>query len=147
MTKMKTNRIAWASCVLLAGVVLAGIGALGVRLWPYWVAKYHGEAANLQGAVLTGASLRGANLCRADLRGANLYGADLRTANLNGANLRGADLRWADLRGADLTAAKLQHINPNGADLKGAIYDDNTQWPPGFHWDGYGVRWVSLCRP
>jgi hypothetical protein len=48
----KTNRVAWTLAGILALVVIGGIAALGVRLRPYWVAKYRGEGADLRGANL-----------------------------------------------------------------------------------------------
>src|SRR5436309_900582 len=46
----RTNRVAWCLAATLALVVLGGIGLLGVRLRPYWVAKYCGRGASLPGA-------------------------------------------------------------------------------------------------
>jgi hypothetical protein len=40
-----THRATWAVCALLVGGGLGGVGVLGVRLKPYWVAKYRGERA------------------------------------------------------------------------------------------------------
>src|SRR5262249_55831873 len=107
-----SNRTVWAVCVLLAGVVLVGIGRMLVRLPPYYVAKYHGRAADLHGAVLLWAPLRNADLRGADLRDADLRGADLRDAYLAGATLTGANLK--------------------GATLTHARYDSLTRWPKGF---------------
>jgi uncharacterized protein YjbI with pentapeptide repeats len=93
------------------------------------------QSANLHGANLGYANLHGANLRdaffdRANLDGANLSNADLRGTVLSGAKLRGANLRGADLRGTDLTA---------GADLHGARYDSQTQWPDGFEPEAAGA--------
>jgi uncharacterized protein YjbI with pentapeptide repeats len=63
-------------------LVFAGVGVLGVRLWPYWVAKYHGGEADLHGAMLVYAPLRGAFLESADLNGADLAGATLAEAKM-----------------------------------------------------------------
>jgi hypothetical protein len=73
----KANLTGWRVVVVVAGAMLAAAGPLLVRLRPYWVAKYEGRGADLQGAVLplaplTRASLIGARLQRANLRGANL---------------------------------------------------------------------------
>jgi uncharacterized protein YjbI with pentapeptide repeats len=108
----KPNRIEAVVCAILTGLVLVGVGALGVRLRPYWVARYRGADADLRGAVLIGAPLRGV-----DLHGAELPNTDL----------RGADLRDADLKGADLSGANL-----DGAVFLGAVYDLQTSWPAGF---------------
>jgi uncharacterized protein YjbI with pentapeptide repeats len=66
-----SNRTPWTVCGLLAEVVLGEVGVLGVRLRPYWVANYHGDRADLHGAVLVSAPLRGANLLGAYLEEAN----------------------------------------------------------------------------
>src|SRR5689334_15062579 len=109
------NRAAWRLAVALAVVALVAGGLVVVRLWPYWVAKYRGEMADLHGASLSGASLRGARLSRANLAGANLTRADLA-----GADLQDADLRRASLRGARLTRALLARANLTGASLPGS---------------------------
>jgi len=57
-----------------------------------------------------------------DLRGVNLMGCDLTQTDLTGADLRGAHLG-----GADLTGARL-----DDADLRGALDNDRTIWPPSF---------------
>jgi tetratricopeptide (TPR) repeat protein len=151
------NRIRWVVWALMAGVVL-GVGLLGVRLRPYWVARCHGEFATLPGAVLhhaplANANLQGANLWGADLRGADLRGAylayaTLDRAHLDGANLRraticcslrGASLRGADLTGADLTWALLDGADLTHARLTGARYDDHTFWPGGFDPEQHGA--------
>src|SRR5262249_52318905 len=82
MAKRRTNQPLWMMNILLAAVVLAGIGVLLIRLRPYWVAKYRGKRADLHGAALpfaplAGAALDGANLRRANLRRANLSRASL----------------------------------------------------------------------
>ena len=60
MAKAKTSRIVWALCALLALVLASGLGLLFLQLRPYWVAKYRGQGANLQGAFLAHAPLAGA---------------------------------------------------------------------------------------
>jgi uncharacterized protein YjbI with pentapeptide repeats len=92
LMKPQTNRTTWAFCALLAGLTLAGVGALGLRLHPYLVAKYHGEDADLHGALLIWAPLRGADLCGADLHGANLASATLEAAKMVVADLQHASL-------------------------------------------------------
>jgi hypothetical protein len=98
-----TNRLARGLAAVLTLAVAGGIGLLGDRLRPYWVAKYRGENALLHGALLTGAPLHGANLTQADLSAATLRRADLSQACLRGAAMRGADLRGASLQGTDLS--------------------------------------------
>ena len=39
----KRNRVAWGMAAVLAVVVVGGVGLLGARLRPYWVAKFHGS--------------------------------------------------------------------------------------------------------
>lgn len=159
---MNTNRIMWVLIALLTGVALVGIGALGVRLRPYWVAKYRGEKADLHGAVLVFAPLSGTDLTRANLNGASLNGANLREARLQEAQLKGADLREADLEEADLGHADLAGADLRGADLRdavpcllttvdgveipgtddnfdGARYDARTRWPDGFDPQRHGA--------
>ena len=46
------NRVAWWLSAILAAVLLAGFGALFLRLRPYWIAKYRGAGANLRQAFL-----------------------------------------------------------------------------------------------
>lgn len=147
MAERKTNRTAQALAAGLAVVVLGAVALLGMRLRPYWVAKYRGSEADLHCALLIraplgeaslrsadlrGADLRGACLARAGLRGANLGAADLSYANLAGAQLTCADLRGADLRGADLGDLLIQR-----ADLRGIRCDRATRWPAGFDPDGW----------
>jgi hypothetical protein len=130
----RPSRVAWGLVALLALVVLVGIGWHWGRLQPYWVAKYRGDRADLQEAVLARAPLAGARLSGANLRGANLRGADLRGASLYYADLGRADLRKADLRGANLWGAKTK-----GTDFTGAIYDPHTRWDYGFKPQQHGA--------
>jgi uncharacterized protein YjbI with pentapeptide repeats len=137
-------RLTLASCAVAAVVILWGTGLLVVRLRPYCVAKYRGQGANLQGALLSLAPLQGADLREANLDGAQLRGANLRRANLQHANLDGANLSGADLRGANLANTRLRGADIRGADLrgietskcangdfdqaKGSLYDEKTRW-------------------
>src|SRR5262249_36183703 len=132
----KTHRITWAVCVLLAAVVLVGIGVLGVRLRPYWVARYRGGGANLRRAVL-----RHAPLQRAFLEYANLRDADLRASDLTGALLGRADLPGADFRGPSLKGVVLVPLVWDGPDQLGwgARYDARTRWPAGFDPRAHGA--------
>ena len=52
MMNGKMRRWTIRICLILAGLVLWATGLLFVRLRPYLVAKYRGENAELQGAVL-----------------------------------------------------------------------------------------------
>jgi uncharacterized protein YjbI with pentapeptide repeats len=112
--KGMNHRVAWAVAAVLAAVVVGGIGLLGVRLRPYWVARYRGINADMPGVQIPGASLDGVHLEGARLTGTNLRRANLRRAIPDGANLTNADLRGADMRNAILEGASLL------ADLRGA---------------------------
>jgi uncharacterized protein YjbI with pentapeptide repeats len=108
---------------LLVWLVLAGVGALAVRMRPYLVAKYRGRRADLEEAVLVHASLPGAILVlailqRAHLEGVNFYGAHLEGANPRGANLEDANLQNAYLEVAILRSAKLCRANLSGATME-----------------------------
>src|SRR6476659_7697786 len=86
--------------VILLCSMLQATAALVCLLRAYLIARFHGNGADLHGALLRGAPLSGANLGAADLRQANLREADLRGACLHGSHLEGACLSGADLRGA-----------------------------------------------
>jgi len=120
MTKRQRNRLAWGLAAILAGVVLAGVWPLSVRLKLYWVARYRGREADLRGAMLVLAPLRHADLTAADLAGADLGGANLSGAELSEADLTGANLENADLSGAQLSGANLSGARLAGADLSRA---------------------------
>src|SRR5438128_11154762 len=111
MAKKKTSRVAWVLSAVLAVVVMGGIGLLGLRLRPYWVAKYRGRGADLRGAVLPFAPLPDAFLESAILERANLDGADLRGAYLGFANLKRANLAGANLSSSNLEDPKLHGAN------------------------------------
>lgn len=78
------------------------------------------DAADLQDAVLDGATLQRVHAVSASFRGATLVDADLREADLDGADFTGADLREADLRGARAIGAMFDEADLRGADLTGA---------------------------
>jgi uncharacterized protein YjbI with pentapeptide repeats len=110
------------------------------------------EDATITNTRLVDTKISEANLYHADLSGSDLSGLDLSSMQMQGialrdailvnANLRGALLagpigqarnnerlhgpgRAADLRGADLTGAQL-----DGADMRYALFDCKTKWPP-----------------
>jgi uncharacterized protein YjbI with pentapeptide repeats len=131
----RTNRVAWGLAAVLGVLLLGGVVALGVRLKPYWIAKYRGFSADLRGVVLVHAPLQEAILEEADLSGADLRGADLRKAYLGGANLAGTDLRGADLRVSswwEVSWGDGRIVPQTTTDLTGARYDAQTRWPAGF---------------
>ena len=73
--------------------------------------------ANLENAYLLDAGLDEAAFLEANLEGAYMVGARLRKAMFFKANLEGANLELAHL---------------DGADLRGANWDESTRWPDGF---------------
>ena len=87
-------------------------------------------------AKLNGAYLQDADLSNADLRGADLFGADLSYADLSnkvtpgqredlvGADLSGADLREVRFFKTDLWRADLTGSQVDGANFKGAYWND-----------------------
>jgi uncharacterized protein YjbI with pentapeptide repeats len=72
-------------------------------------------------------SLIGAKLC-----GAKLGGSDLRSANLAFANLSDVDLSTTAMTGVILVHADLRSAKLDRGLIKGAIFDDTTQWPKDF---------------
>lgn len=106
--------------------------------------------ATLSGANLTEADFRGAvfplwlgnsqaTLVGANFEGMDLKGTDFWFSNMTGANLRntsnfgaigGANMSQTDLRGANLLSARPGSGDLSRLNLKGAIYDDATVFPP-----------------
>lgn len=89
------------------------------------------------GAYLIGTNLAGAALDRscfvkANLGGANLFEASLVRSDFLDTNLSMACLVKADLRGAILS----------GANLRGAKYSSETQWPVSFDPEATGCQFV-----
>jgi uncharacterized protein YjbI with pentapeptide repeats len=123
MVVRKAGRTAWGLAAILSVLVMGGIALLGVRLRPYWVAKYRGQDAWPPGAFLTMAPL-----CGADLVGTNRIGADLTGAYLEGAKLSGP-----------LLATKLVRAHLEGANLKGASW-------AGYATDSAGARYGARTR-
>jgi hypothetical protein len=96
----------------------------------------------LEGADLHSKDLSDINFLRADLRRVNFNQSNLSRCYFKGADLSGAHLYQADLRYAVLPLANLSRTNLRKTDLrhcvgleianlKGAQYDDDTQWPKG----------------
>jgi uncharacterized protein YjbI with pentapeptide repeats len=114
--------------------------------------------ARLEGADFQGADIRRAMLCYVRLRGSNLRRADLSETLLVGADLRGGgSTRWnhawrhaagvglvrrhlrrgalanaVDVAFSTRSVTDLRDARLRGADLREAIYDENTLWPDGF---------------
>ena len=128
---LKDANLKWAD---LKGANLIGANLIGAKLSGAKL-KY----ANLSEAILSGVKLAGADLAGADLIGADLKGTILIQANLSEADLSRADLSRADLsrailsrailKGANLKGANLKGADLIAANLKGARWDDKTQWP------------------
>jgi uncharacterized protein YjbI with pentapeptide repeats len=150
----RCRRLSGVLAAPLAGLLLAGSGLLPVRVTRagLWLARHHGQGADLRGAVLYATDLTNVDLRDADLQGADLHDARLRGATLWSTCLAGADLRHADLRGVSGVSVNLHSASLDGADLAGAtltgadlsdtrltstrlagaIYDPRTRWPAGF---------------
>ena len=143
---MFCNKPNWTALLITGTALVLYAGRFAA---PYYIARYRGVGANLQGAFLVGAHLDGANLSHANLGGAkmrdahlqstNLEGAILREARLSGANLGGADLGFCDMRGADLRqanlcGAELSGVFLNGARLQGADLSRVGALSPGVSW-------------
>jgi len=97
------------------------------------------QGANLEGAHLDDANLQGADLSEANLFGAALWRTDLQQAKLQNANLQWIRPFEANFSGADLRGANLQNVNLQHTQLRGAIYNQATQWPPDFEPDQAGA--------
>jgi uncharacterized protein YjbI with pentapeptide repeats len=118
----------------LSGVNLRGASLTYARL----------DHARLSTSQLLAANMKGASLVWADLRGAMLSGATLYKAWLYNVDLRGAFLRSYD--GPDRNGELVSYIpallgadgSQEAANLGGAVYDGETQWPnmpPDFPFD------------
>jgi hypothetical protein len=86
------------------------------------------EGADLRSAELHDAFLFDANFSDTNLSGADLSSAHLPLADFSEANLKRADLSHADIWDTDLSLAD----NLEDANLEGAAYDSETQWPSDF---------------
>lgn len=116
------------------------------------------EQADLSNSFFQASSLVKANLSRANLRGADFTQADLASANMTGATLIGANFAHVNLskanlslcrlkdnnsleitkshqvnfQGANLAGAFLMGVDLSLAQLEGAVFDDKTNFIPGF---------------
>ena len=89
--------------------------------------------------VKAGESLRGAYLIEAKLGFADLRGADLSDAYLMRANLQDAIL-WGRSGAFEVN---LTNAHLDGADLRGAEYNDVIKWPEGFDPKAAGAKRVA----
>lgn len=80
------------------------------------------------------------------MKGANLRCAKLTHANLAGADMTGASLWQADLSGANLCGAVCLWGDTTKAIFAGALYDDTTCLPPGFHPEEAGMIRFDMPR-
>jgi uncharacterized protein YjbI with pentapeptide repeats len=128
--------------------------ALSGRQRPNPAAQNWAAPANSGRRIMLNLDLKGANLAGAELAGFDLIGLDLRESDLRGAILEEADLSWADLVGASLDGASLAgaHLfeaNLCGAsllktrlalaDLRGAKFNEATNWPTNFSPEAAGA--------
>ncbi len=106
------------------------------------------RGANLEGLSAPLGQLQGLDLSDAQLYWAGLYGADLSFANFSRADLRGAILARTKCTSTNFRAANLGRDNLGGrtsvvgadfrtadleqANLEGAVYDFETQFPDAF---------------
>jgi uncharacterized protein YjbI with pentapeptide repeats len=85
------------------------------------------SAANLRGAVLTGASLRDVVFDAVDLRRAKFGGSALNLVRFEGARLERASFAGASLAGVEFTAARLDHASFRGTRMDTALTYGGTQ--------------------
>lgn len=90
---------------------------------------------DLSGSNLVRSSLEGADLSNAKLDNSDLTNAKLQNAIFKNAHLANSNLTKADLRDADFTDAILTETTV----LKGAIYNQRTQFPTNFNPTGKGM--------
>jgi uncharacterized protein YjbI with pentapeptide repeats len=86
------------------------------------------DDANLRGVDLSFTGLVEVHFNRADLTGADLSCAHFEMTEFNDAKLKHAKLAGVDLR----AAGTFYSVDLEGADLRGAFYDDATDFPDGF---------------
>lgn len=99
----------------------------------------------LIGQQLGWTNFRGARFTNARLNFSGFEDSDLRDAELRDCEMVGAKfwrtrLHNADMTGANLTRALLATAKLDGANLKGALYDEETTFPPGFSPEDAGMK-------
>ena len=84
---------------------------------------------------LIGANFSGSKISKGRFQGSQLQGANFENADLEEASFPESDLRAASFRGANLKKiyAPSADANLENANLKRAIYNDETKWPTGFN--------------
>lgn len=110
----------------LQGAILSGAQFQETILFG---AQLHGARlfkAQLQRASLGRSQLQGAHIVEADLANAKLFWAQLHGANLERAQLQGANLVEAHLHGAELSWAQLHGANLNGAAVRDVNFRNTT---------------------
>lgn len=106
------------------------------------------EDVIFEGTLLSDARFDGAVITRGQFYDVEAYGASFRDATLKqvsflGTNLSQSAFQKAVLESAvfkrdnvdhptDLTGANFSETDLGGAEFRGALYDDETQFPPGF---------------
>ncbi|MDA1190703.1 MAG: pentapeptide repeat-containing protein [Candidatus Poribacteria bacterium] len=124
----------------------------GVNLDGWDLRGMNFQRATLNGASLKGAMLNAANFQQAEMHHvvldsakmeqADLQWADVHDSSLKNANMTRASLRWTNLtntmldgavmKDAFMQGAKLSGTNLETANVTGAYYDDETEFPDGF---------------
>ncbi len=141
MTKASLRQIDFAGCDL-SGADLSGADLFAAKLCQCKLIKCILHKADLRECDLQSSDLSGADMSQANLEGASLCSANLTAANLSKANLINADITLADMSGADLRDADLtdSRVGDRGQPvLRGAFYNDGTEWP-------YGLDWSQATR-
>ncbi len=133
--------------IKLNNVTLKGVNLNHSNLTGAELKQANLSNSSLKLVNLTDANLEKAILKEVDFEGACLNHVNLTDAHLEGSNFQQANLREADLRhgyfvnvcfqGADLRNAKLQ-----GANFKGASYNSETFFDPGFIPSNMGMRLI-----
>ena len=102
------------------------------------------EGANLFEANFEGAKFANVRLYNVDLKNANFKNSDFveETERKQSANVQRADLQGADLRGADLRKTNLHE-----AILKGALWDNCTEFPQGFETEEVRNKRGMIYKP
>lgn len=98
----------------------------------YLKSKHQLIGISLYGKDLSGAKFNQCLLRYVYFTNAFLIQVDFKEADLYGADLSGADCTDAIFYCANLRHTDLSRANVKGADFRGALYDDKTQFPEGF---------------